>query len=201
VERKSAYYFFNVAVIVFMLVLMAATTVAIDIENFNDRSSITLTLLLTLVAFKITVSSQIPFVNYQTYLDMYLLLSFALIVLVMCENFTVCIGFQHHPDLEFWERLDWIFMTVFVALWLFLNSLIASASKLSVFHPSWQTVENNDPMDKSEQLSVDRSEERSKASLLKRNWLAMTASMRKREANKPSPNSVFPIPIPFGREM
>ena len=55
-------------------------------EDFADRMAMSLTLLLTAVAFKQVVSTHLPSISYLTILDKYVLCGFLMQVLVVFQN-------------------------------------------------------------------------------------------------------------------
>lgn len=76
-----------------MAVLTALTSISIGVRSNDgsrmdtaDRLSVTLTLLLTAVAFKLVMASSLPQVSYQTTLDVYILICNFWILLAAVEN-------------------------------------------------------------------------------------------------------------------
>lgn len=89
--RKSAFYISNVAAPMAGITMLAAVSIGTQGADASrlgtgDRLSITLTLLLTAVAYKFIVASLLPQVSYQTTLDQYILICFFFIFLVAIEN-------------------------------------------------------------------------------------------------------------------
>ena len=68
-RRKPDFYLYNIVFPTFIIILCAFGTSIVPLENFSDRTSITLTLLLTIVAFKFISISWIPSIPYLTLLD------------------------------------------------------------------------------------------------------------------------------------
>ncbi|XP_071494596.1 cys-loop ligand-gated ion channel-like [Diadema antillarum] len=89
VKRKPSYYMWNVALIMFLITPLAFTSFAVDWEAPGDRLSVTLTLLLTAVAFKFVVSQSLPNTSYQTLLDYYVLWCMIFLCLVVVQNAAV----------------------------------------------------------------------------------------------------------------
>ena len=69
----------NFVLVIFIVVAISTFTIAVEHNNFEGRSDLTFTLVLTLVAFKFTISSMVPRIDYQTYFDMYVLFSFMML--------------------------------------------------------------------------------------------------------------------------
>lgn len=89
-QRKPWYYVTNVAmpmmVITYLAFLSFAKTQDDTKVDVPDRLSITLTLLLTAVAYKFVVASLLPQVSYLTQLDQYISVCFAIMVVVASVN-------------------------------------------------------------------------------------------------------------------
>ena len=85
-KRRSSYYMWNIVFIDFALVLTSFSVLLIPASELADRMSISLTLLLTAVAFKFVVSEKLPSISYLTLLDGYVLCGFAMQVFVVLEN-------------------------------------------------------------------------------------------------------------------
>ncbi|GFS16205.1 gamma-aminobutyric acid receptor subunit gamma-2 [Elysia marginata] len=66
-KRKLGSYFWNVGIIVFLILALTFTLLSID-PMINDRLAIIMTLFLTAVAFKLVVRSSLPSISYLTYL-------------------------------------------------------------------------------------------------------------------------------------
>jgi hypothetical protein len=71
--RKTGYYTSNVILPICVLTLLAPLSCTVNDDGTSmgtaDRLSVTLTLLLTAVAYKFVVASAIPTVSYLTFLD------------------------------------------------------------------------------------------------------------------------------------
>ncbi|XP_041371118.1 uncharacterized protein LOC121384693 [Gigantopelta aegis] len=83
--RKVGYFVWNIIGIVLMIMLLTFGTLAID-PNIPDRMVITITLFLTLVAFKLVVKSNLPTISYLTYLDKYILASLVFLGIQTAES-------------------------------------------------------------------------------------------------------------------
>lgn len=69
VARKPSFYITNIAMPTIMLVILNFACFLVNHEDRADRMSIVLTILLTCVAFKFSVASLLPILNYETRLD------------------------------------------------------------------------------------------------------------------------------------
>lgn len=86
VNRRVGFYIYNVMVPVFILVTMSFISFVIDIHNLTERLTITLTLMLTLVALKFVVTQYLPTTSYLTYMDKYILNSFFYVSMTAGQN-------------------------------------------------------------------------------------------------------------------
>eukprot|EP01031_Cornospumella_fuschlensis_P027817 gene27817-33593_t len=90
-SRNPSFYVWNFISVYFVIGLLSLTSAVIPYSSFSERSSITLTLLLTSVAFKFVAAAYIPIVPYITFLDGYILSGIFLIAAVSFENVIVCL--------------------------------------------------------------------------------------------------------------
>jgi len=98
--RKSQYYITNIVGMMCILNLMCIAAFGVEVPDIADRLSVTMTMMLTAVAFKFIVGDQLPKVSYNTYLDFYLLYT-------MFFMFLVSIYFCAGPHLwKAWFSLD-----------------------------------------------------------------------------------------------
>eukprot|EP00457_Paulinella_chromatophora_P009270 gb/GEZN01009332.1/.p1 GENE.gb/GEZN01009332.1/~~gb/GEZN01009332.1/.p1 ORF type:complete len:416 (+),score=42.68 gb/GEZN01009332.1/:29-1276(+) len=141
-QREPKFYLWNVVGILFLLVVASFSVVGSPPSEFGDRQSISVTLVLAAVAFKLVVSSMLPPMPYNTYLDYYVLLSFMLLSLGMLEN--VVVVKLDNQDLA--ESVDFYYCAVGAGLWAVLHVvfvLVLTVFPLSVFL-SWERVREQD---------------------------------------------------------
>eukprot|EP00039_Didymoeca_costata_P004272 m.72377 g.72377 ORF g.72377 m.72377 type:complete len:1093 (+) comp12321_c0_seq1:202-3480(+) len=86
ITRRPWNFVVNVMLVMGLLASLAGISFVVPIQDVSDRSAVTLTLLLTAVAFKQVLSQTLPKVAYLTYLDIYVLCCFFGIFLVAVEN-------------------------------------------------------------------------------------------------------------------
>lgn len=89
VKRYPTFYLWNVVMPTNMLVILAFSSYLM--EELSDRLNITLTLLLTLVAFKLGINSYLPTTSYLTLLDKYSITSFVYLGVVFASNIVIFI--------------------------------------------------------------------------------------------------------------
>ncbi|XP_041460398.1 uncharacterized protein LOC121411647 isoform X1 [Lytechinus variegatus] len=117
VKRKASYYMWNVALIMFLITPLAFTSYAVGADAPEDRLSVTLTLLLTAVAFKFVVSQSLPNTSYQTLLDYYVLWCMTFLCLVVIQNAVASL----FPLDKVWEQFDLPTLCVLGGLTVLLN--------------------------------------------------------------------------------
>lgn len=69
--RRSDFYVKNVIIPIAMFVLINFAVFLLPVDALSDRYSILLTILLTLVAFRLSVTNWMPILSYETALDKY----------------------------------------------------------------------------------------------------------------------------------
>ena len=72
VRRQYKFYIYNVLMIMYLITALAFSTFAVKAGSYVSRNGISLTLLLTSVAFKYNVQQYVPRVSYLTLADKYI---------------------------------------------------------------------------------------------------------------------------------
>lgn len=88
-ERQSTYCVTNIMLPVFMITILCTTVFGIPISTdsgVENRLAVTLALVLTVVAYKITAADSLPQLGYLTELDTFILANFGFLVLTAFEN-------------------------------------------------------------------------------------------------------------------
>jgi hypothetical protein len=86
VKRYAGSYVWNIILPLMLITLMSLGAFAVPFEDVADRLSVSMTMVLTAVAFKLQISQDIPKVHSPTTLDWYVLASFFVIFAVVAEN-------------------------------------------------------------------------------------------------------------------
>ena len=86
IHRKYSYFINNIVILMFIITLLSFVSFAVDSSETGEKLSVSLTLLLTSVAFKFVVTSSLPPVSYMTILDRYILGSLLFIFLITVDN-------------------------------------------------------------------------------------------------------------------
>eukprot|EP00455_Lapot_gusevi_P034578 TRINITY_DN3817_c0_g2_i2.p1 TRINITY_DN3817_c0_g2~~TRINITY_DN3817_c0_g2_i2.p1 ORF type:complete len:366 (+),score=59.01 TRINITY_DN3817_c0_g2_i2:78-1175(+) len=106
--RNSGYYVWNVAAVVFLIVTLSLISFTIPPSEISDRLSITLTLMLTAVAFKLVVAESLPKMSGLTLLDKYVFAAFMFVYLVAIQNGLV--GLASEENQHFVDRACFWFL-------------------------------------------------------------------------------------------
>lgn len=92
VGRKSGYYIQNVVLLMASLAALGLMVFFCSIDDIGSRTSISLTLLLTLVAFKFVLASMLPVISYNTFLDYYVIFAtYTLVIQTIASIIPFCI--------------------------------------------------------------------------------------------------------------
>ena len=77
------YWLINLVLPMYIMTACLGAVFFVPPGDMADRCSISLTILLTQVGFKYSIGDKLPSVSYITYIDMYMLLCFAVTFLVV----------------------------------------------------------------------------------------------------------------------
>lgn len=86
VKRRWIVYMWNIVFLMFCIMGLALTAFALHYEDLGDRLNLLITLALTAVVFSYVVFDALPNVPYLTWMDKYILGSYAYIVIIMFES-------------------------------------------------------------------------------------------------------------------
>ena len=130
--RRPQYYLSNIASPVMILTVMSFLSFVVESDgsklSIADRLSVTLTLLLTSVAYKFVVASSLPQVSYLTYLDFYVLTCFGVQVLIALLN--VLFPYLEYrasilgQSVEFVSNLEYYVVVVLLVMYLVGNIVL-----------------------------------------------------------------------------
>lgn len=122
ISRKASFFVTNNLVIVFLITFLSVTLFSDDPQQVSSRLSSVFTLLLTLFAFKIVLTNQLPTISYLTIIDKYQVLNIIYLTSICC--WFAIIRSLPFDDLEKKRELDIIMLYMFIALLFFLNVFI-----------------------------------------------------------------------------
>lgn len=138
-ERVPWFYGFNFTIVIFFIVATNICLLSISPEEAADRNSLTLTLLLTLVAFKFVLMQGVPKLTYMTYMDKYVMLGFLFIMIAIAENAILVIDSLAEvvDPVEF----DIIFQGVYIVSWVLVHVIIVFCMLFpNVLRTGWADV-------------------------------------------------------------
>mmetsp|Transcript_4171 Transcript_4171/g.6713 ORF Transcript_4171/g.6713 Transcript_4171/m.6713 type:complete len:471 (-) Transcript_4171:46-1458(-) len=109
-SRLTQYYLWNVIMPTCIMVTLAFTSFTVPLNEVADRASITLTLLLSIIAYKFIIKDELPKVNFMTLIDKYILASMSIVAVLGFANAIVGNGAEEiTEDLLSADRLwKWI---------------------------------------------------------------------------------------------
>jgi len=117
IARRPQYYVWNIVlpVFAFVCITMLAIIIPPSKEQFHDRCTVTLTMLLTGVAFKFVVQDHLPKICYLTILDKYLVCSNVIMWLTVTSNALSCplVDYYGVDVAILWDRISVGFLAVF----------------------------------------------------------------------------------------
>eukprot|EP00392_Amoebophrya_sp_AT5.2_P005545 g5554.t1 len=150
-ECVPNFYVSNVHVILFLLVCLAFSAFLIPVTEVSDRMQVILTLVLTLAAYKVSLTAWLPSKPYMTSMDLYVLWSFVLTFVQGAAIMGCGLMVNHYgwdlASVTFYEGCFWALV---FAGWVFVHlllSCVAYFGRLSRFlFPSWKSVMAKDDM-------------------------------------------------------
>lgn len=89
VARRPGFYFAKLIVPLVLIVGISWAVFWAKPDDLNDRIALTVTAILTIVAFQFLISDQLPRVSYQTFMDRLLLTSFGFMIMTGLESVVV----------------------------------------------------------------------------------------------------------------
>lgn len=89
VDRRPAFYFWNIVFPVSMEVTLAFVTVFTPFDDISNKATISLTIILTIFAVKFASTQYLPATNCLTYLDKYFVFCSFFVCLIMFQNLLV----------------------------------------------------------------------------------------------------------------
>jgi len=140
-KQKTGFFLWNTVPIVFCLPLLAGLAFLEESKSVADRSSIVLALLLTMATYKVSITSWMPAKDYLTWLDMYILTGFGLLLAI---GFLVGVSgfFQTSPMVEAERYITCGLIAVWICCHLAVLCRWALGDKLPLvsIYPTWAAV-------------------------------------------------------------
>lgn len=116
IDRKSQYYLVNIALPMALICALSFSSYGIDPNDLPARLSVTLTLVLTAVAYKFVLAQSIPAVSYLTTLDKYVLCQLGFLCVAALENVVSAHAGESHNGIYVFQGLiagAWVLFHVF----------------------------------------------------------------------------------------
>jgi len=159
VQRYQNFYFLNIILPAFIITMIGATGFLFERDsdrNLESRVTLTIRLILTIVAFKLWVSSVLPVISYTTVLDMYILAPYLLMAFVASE--AVAIFFLVEANrLTSAKNLDRVCAIVYVVFWGGINVIYVVLMLSGLAYKPWDQVERENFFD-TQILSLEEEE-------------------------------------------
>merc|ERR1711988_678136 len=89
VRRHSTNYLYNIIMPTAALTSLAFCSFTVPVNEVADRASITLTILLSIIAYKLIIKDELPKVNFLTLIDVYILASMTVTAMIVFANSAV----------------------------------------------------------------------------------------------------------------
>jgi len=137
------FYMYNFVFVVFVIVFIAGLTYGIGRSDVGIRSTLNATLLLTLVAFKLVMTSLIPKLSYQTFLDSYNIFAILTLCSIILENFLVSERFYEGEN-AYADHADMTFYLVVTCFWVLVHAFLFGGASSGLFQDSWEAVRRHD---------------------------------------------------------
>ena len=125
--RRPGYYLTNIVLPMSAITGLTAISIcAVEIDgsrlSTGDRLSVSLTLMLTAVAYKFIVAASLPQISYLTLLDAYLICCFALIILVCIENVAFPgLAYERSSEVPVEMVNEWLFFWLYIGAFVLLH--------------------------------------------------------------------------------
>jgi hypothetical protein len=122
ISRKASFFVTNNLLIVFLITFLSLTLFSAEPTDVSSRLSSVFTLLLTLFAFKIVITNQLPTISYLTIIDKYQVLNIIYLTMICC--WFAIIKALNFEDEYLRKQIDEMLLYCFVGLLFSLNVFI-----------------------------------------------------------------------------
>lgn len=166
VERRPGFYVGQI--IIPMLLITVCCFASLTMDEVADRLSVSITMLLAIVAYRYVLSAVLPPIQYLTWMDYYILCNFLIVGIFVLENCLPGIGIDGADEVE---NLDLYFMIAAAGLIAIINGFMLFIMYRKDFRITWEKMDlldrNNDnddlvPTDDAHILSQDNNPEPNK---------------------------------------
>jgi hypothetical protein len=92
--RKTGFYIWKVMLPLFLMVLLSWSVFWIEATDLNSQMQVAVVTLLTVIAFALALSSELPKVPYLTFIDVYFLTCYVFVFIAILELMTVHVTYR-----------------------------------------------------------------------------------------------------------
>jgi hypothetical protein len=121
-KRLQGYYWIKVIAPLILIVAMSWAVNWIDPKDIGTKISITITAMLTLIAYRFAIGANLPQISYLTRLDLFITFS-TILIYASLVTVIVTAAFDNKGKREIAKRIDqvsrWGFPLFFVGSWVF----------------------------------------------------------------------------------
>eukprot|EP01038_Epipyxis_sp_PR26KG_P009046 gene9046-12197_t len=193
VSRLPSYYIYSFIIVLFIIVESVSCVVAIPPFEFYNRTPITFTLLLTVVAFKFVMSSLLPKIDYLTTLDRYVHFATVILTLTIAENFLVA-GFIFQIE-HVAVKIDYAYFILFNLCWLSINAYLIIGGLYEMFYLDWDEVIKKDQEEAKENVKEAPCTSLEDEDDLQRLVVNAEISVKKDDKSVPGSVVVYPLAV------
>jgi hypothetical protein len=121
-DRLSGYYWIKVIAPLILIVAMSWAVFWIDPKELSTKVSITITAMLTLIAYRFAIGTHLPEIPYLTRIDLFILIS-TILIYASLVSVLITSTFSRKGNHELATRIDqvarWGFPLFFISSWVF----------------------------------------------------------------------------------
>ena len=128
-ERKAGYYVFKLIIPIVFLILLSSVTFFIKVTELNSRVTISIVCFLSLIAYNFVVDDNLPKLNYLTFMDKFILVSYIFSGIPTIQTvFVEYLSVNKKALLS--AQIDKLFRSYFLAGYLVIISIVTVSSGL-----------------------------------------------------------------------
>ncbi|KAJ8037902.1 Asparagine--tRNA ligase, cytoplasmic [Holothuria leucospilota] len=141
-QRRPLYYIWNVALPTFCILALSFTSFVMEADAPSERLGVTVTMLLTAVAFKSVVSSMLPKISYLTFLDIYVMCCFILQCLMVAQNAVAaaCAKDGKCKHFDFWSTIVLAFIAIVVNIAFIITGIVLAPGGFELSVDFWKLI-------------------------------------------------------------
>lgn len=130
-ERKAGYFVYKLIIPIVFLILLSWVTFFIKVNELNSRVTISIVCFLSLIAYNFVVDDNLPKLNYLTFMDKFILVSYIFSGIPTIQTvFVEYLSVQNKKTLS--NQIDKLFRSYFLVGYLIMILLISASSGLLI---------------------------------------------------------------------